>query len=108
MKHTGYTPGPWMFVSGTQRVGSGSWGCVADIAGTVASPEMRAANGRLIADAPRLAEENERLREALLKANAYLEQLSYSGGNALLPEIRAALDRTRSAEGIAGREGESK
>jgi len=70
MKHSGFTPGPWMAKSydkyGTYQIESAPRSLIvaAQIGGI---GKAYAANVALIADAPRLAEENERLRAILIR-----------------------------------------
>lgn len=77
-KHEGFTPGPWTCdapghrpdeVEHSSSVGitADDWDCLATVytAGSDPNDKEGLANARLIADAPRLYAENQRLREAL-------------------------------------------
>jgi hypothetical protein len=71
MKHEGYTPGPWRYTSDGRVYGccAHEWNASLNMstAPFVAAGTHSKEDLALIADAPRLAEENERLREALRK-----------------------------------------
>jgi hypothetical protein len=77
MKHTGYTPGPWLIIPDSWPPDIRSkYAFVAEVSvplDPVAADKSRLdtieANARLIADAPRLAERVERL-EAILRGCA--------------------------------------
>lgn len=68
-KHTGYTPGPWRYTSDGRVFGccAHEWNASLNMetAPFVAAGTRKQADLDLIADAPRLAEENERLRSVL-------------------------------------------
>lgn len=83
MKHTDYTPGPWTggraWENGSRRVVDICAGprVVARAFGDSDAEAYRLA--ALIADTPRLAEENEKLRAALILAQAEAE-ITLAGG----------------------------
>lgn len=78
MKHSGYTPGPWRV-----STADGKYLYIQAKHATIAQVDsrflgdhaLRHADAALIADAPRLAEENERLRAALNLAATRLEAI---------------------------------
>jgi len=72
-KHEGFTPGPWGVVQGTTIYGGPMDYYVAEVQDNNGS-DTNAANARLIADAPRLYEENRRLSEAMERVAYALEQ----------------------------------
>ncbi len=82
MKHEGFTPGPWEVdgdsVQGELHIrpaGTGWLLAVVYLDGITAEYQNVTANAHLIADAPRLYAENQRLREALAGLVAVLDAI---------------------------------
>ena len=104
MKHKGYTPGPWRWRTDDENVileSNASPAILGSIlrVDTSAGLIARQPDARLIADAPRLAEENEKLRALLTRAEGLSTRVIESeilycdrvAADLLRQEIRAAL-----------------
>ena len=74
MKHEGYTPGPWKWdcFDGTEQEITHNNGLLLFTINDWSKPNCFSANLSLIADAPRLAKENERLRNAVQVAISHI------------------------------------
>lgn len=73
MKHEGYTQAPWVIDREWNRIlGSDGRGTIICEMGNLKNDEI-AANASLIADAPRLAEENQKLRDFVGSVTAYFQ-----------------------------------
>lgn len=103
MKHTGYTPGPWLAATKDNLDTDGAGVFAHNKAGLPyyialcrymgsGDPSRAIANARLIADAPRLAEENEKLRGILvLILDAATHQATGWSMEDIADECKAAL-----------------
>lgn len=106
MKHEGCTPGPWRIKEATTGKAYRASHRTFDVFGAsyvatigplgADSVAVAESNARLIADAPRLAEENERLREALeeiAELDLSGEQIRHAVAKHAISTARAALSR---------------
>jgi len=95
MEHTGYTPGPWEI----DFTGQYYKNCIRHnglIVCQMPPRPKRDADAALIADAPRLAEENERLRELLKWAQARL--FVHEGNSDIYEAIEVEIDHAEGRE----------